>query len=86
MMTYNIAATVKGEDEKTYGTEIQVEGPASLDEFVSQLGQAGTLEVLQRDFRQDQQAILRGRIAAKIGKESGTSGGRLANAVRVDLN
>lgn len=87
-MTYNIAATVKSDHEgteKTYGTEIQVEGPCTVAEFTTELGEAGVLDVLVSDFKAVQAAKLRARINEKIGKGSGNSGGRLANAVLVDL-
>lgn len=86
MRSYKIQATVKGEDDKTYGTEIEVEGPDSLAEFVTKDGESGVLEVLVANFRADQAATLRGRIAKKIGKTDKETGGRLANAVLVDLD
>lgn len=93
MRKYQISATVRGDEDdldsagkpKVYGTEIEVEGPDSIDEFITADGQSGVLDTLVTNFRQNQAAILRGKIAAKIGKEKDTGGGRLANAVRVDV-
>ena len=85
MRKYKIAATVKGEDEKIYGHELEVEGPETLEEFIAADGQSGVLDVLVSNFRANQASSLRGRIAAKIGKAE-AGGGRLANAVRVDLD
>lgn len=90
MRNYTIEATVRKEEEdgsvKTYGTSRDVQGPDSLEEFVAQLGQSGTLEVLTRNFKEEQAAILRKAIAEKIGKEKPGSAGRLANAIAVDLD
>lgn len=74
-----------GKGEQTYGTEVQVEGPDTLEEFQTALGINGVLTVLGDAFESDQIAILRGRLAKKLGKEKASGGGRLANAVRVDL-
>lgn len=85
MRDYAIQATVKGDDEKVYGTEITVQGPDTLDEFIALMGNSGVMDVLVTNFRQEQAAQLRGKISAKIGKEKETGGGRLANAIRVDV-
>lgn len=90
MRTYNIATTMKhdagdGKGEQTYGTEIQVEGPDTLEEFQNSLGVNGVLSTLADAFESDQTSILRGRLAKKLGKEKAGGGGRIANAVRVDL-
>jgi len=90
MRNYNISTTMKhdmgdGKGEQTYGTEISVEGPDTLDEFRAALGENGVLTVLSDAFEAEQTATLRGRLAKKLGKEKQAGGGRLANAVRVEL-
>lgn len=88
MREYTIAATMKhdkGDGEKTYGAEIQVEGPNNLDEFVKAMGESGVVEALAETFRQEQVSTLRGRLAKKLGKDN-AGGGRLANATVVDLD
>jgi hypothetical protein len=90
MRQYTIATTMKhdagdGKGEQTYGTEVQVEGPDTLEEFQTALGINGVLQVLSDAFESDQVSILRGRLARKLGKEKAQGGGRIANAVRVDL-
>lgn len=93
MRKYAIAATVKGDegdvDEagkvRIYGHELEVEGPDSIEEFIAKDGQAGVLDVLVSAFRAEQAATLRGRISAKVKKDVETGGGRMANAVKVDL-
>lgn len=90
MRNYTIETTMKhdagdGKGEQTYGTDAQVEGPDTLEEFQTALGINGVLQVLADQFQSDQVAILRGRLAKKLGKEKAAGGGRLANAVRVEL-
>lgn len=85
MRKYKIAATMKGEDDKVYGHELEVDGPSTVEEFIQADGNQGVLDVLQDNFRHSQVAILRGRLAKALGKTEKESGGRLANAIRLDL-
>jgi len=83
MRQHAVKATVKF-DDKRYGRTIQVEGPDTLEEFLKKHGESGVTAILTKSFIFEEAAILRDRIARKIGKVK--TGNLKDDVTEVDLD